>query len=98
MPPGRQALSATPVACAVVVASKPSNPSRSETASHGNARSRRASHGESNAVLVRTAIARKTQPPIRIMLDASCQPADKRADDLDHFYCNLPFTVKSKDD
>jgi hypothetical protein len=26
------------------------------------------------------------------------QPADTRRDDLDHFSCTLPFTVKLKDD
>ena len=57
---GRQTFAATSVTCAVVVASTPSKPSSSVTASHGSARSKRVSQGKSHAVRARAAIARKT--------------------------------------
>jgi hypothetical protein len=48
-----------------------------------------------NAVFARRQSLERRSPD-QIMLDG-LQPK-QRADDLDHFFCTLPFTVKSKDE
>jgi uncharacterized membrane protein len=70
---GLQAFSGTPVACAVVVARRPNNPSKRVTASHGKVCFRRVGHVRPEAESFRSAIAKNTQPPISSMEEASCR-------------------------
>jgi hypothetical protein len=67
------------------------------TESQGNDRCRLASQGLSKTALS-PGNGKKDKAAVQDHVGGKLQPAGQSADDRDHFYCTLLFTVKSKDE